>query len=488
MASTPPSNAANESTSANGANKDTSTEKTQKQPRKKSKKWSGNSSSRHKQRKQATLDLTEKVIQNMNSCRDSFFTIRLQTYKQQDEMCSDSERSPNDSISKTESNSSARKKIEDPDPDVHYEMMEGRDSFLHMSREKYWEFSSLRRARYSSMCMLHELHTAGNSLCTESKKDGQGTKADGTSGASSGTSGHSKAEIMNQYIKVMVHATTCRNANCTNPPQCAQFKKLLSHAKSCAQRTNQQKSAAANGNTKTTPGCVQCTNLFKMFIKHAETCNKGTQPCSVPYCQDIRRRNSRQDLMLRRRMAMMMQRTNSGNASSNNAPPTPQGGASNGASSPIGNNSSSNYMNNQPRTPYAPSPISVKDQTLSQPATQSVVNNTSGGNQNWNSSNNCTTSSNGQQQQTQNGAVINTAGIGLNGQQQPQRMGAQNIGQSSQQSNNSSQMGNNNPPPGALEAAQRVRQFSPQFDSAVTSLRRYFITMSLSYEIELTCF
>ena len=388
-----------------------STDKSQKQPqRKKSKKWSGNSSSRHKQRKQATLDLTEKVIQNMNSCRDSFFTIKLQTFKQDPENGSDCERSPTVA---SKSENQTRKGIQDPDPDVHYEMMEGRDSFLHMSREKYWEFSSLRRARYSTMCMLHELHTAGNSLCPDSKKDGQNAKADGSQGSATGKSaGTSKAEMMNQYIKVMVHATTCRNANCMNPPQCGQFKKLLSHMKTCSQRNSQQKTSG--GTSKTNHSCPQCTNLFKMFIKHAETCNKGTQPCSVPYCQDIRRRNSRQDLMLRRRMAMMMQRTNS--STSNNAPSTPTGPS--GANSPVSNNNG--YLNSQPRTPYAPSPISVKDQSLQQNSAQ-------------NGPANCQ-----QPTASSDASIASSASIGLSRPSQPL------------------QTGNSNPPPGALEAAQRV--------------------------------
>jgi len=36
--------------------------------------------------------------------------------------------------------------------------MDGRDAFLTMSRDKHYEFSSLRRAKYSTAGMLHELH------------------------------------------------------------------------------------------------------------------------------------------------------------------------------------------------------------------------------------------------------------------------------------------------------------------------------------------
>ncbi len=46
----------------------------------------------------------------------------------------------------------------DPDQLIACDLMDGRDAFLTMAREKHWEFSSLRRGMYSSMAMLYELH------------------------------------------------------------------------------------------------------------------------------------------------------------------------------------------------------------------------------------------------------------------------------------------------------------------------------------------
>ena len=362
IASTPPSTNANNETGNGASNANNSNDKTQKQPRKKSKKWSGGSSSRHKQRKPATLDLTEKVMQNMTSCRDSFFTIRLQTYKTDSSGSADTDRSPDNRSLMRDS----RKKIEEPDPDVHYELMEGRDSFLHMSREKYWEFSSLRRAKYSTMCMVYELHTATNSLIDKSSNAADSKADSNNSSSSTANSATSKAEMMSQWIKVLVHATTCRNANCNNPAQCPNFKQLLSHAKSCAQRNNQHKQTTGSTSKANAVGCITCTNLFKMFIKHAETCTKGTQPCTVPYCQDIRRRNSRQDLMLRRRMAMMMQRTNSVNGPPSQNPNS----VGTTANSPLMAGGTNCSINHQPRTPYTPSPSS------NEPSSQAVLGST----------------------------------------------------------------------------------------------------------------
>jgi len=48
--------------------------------------------------------------------------------------------------------------IKDPDSLINCDLMDGRDAFLTMSRDKHYEFSSLRRAKYSTAGMLHELH------------------------------------------------------------------------------------------------------------------------------------------------------------------------------------------------------------------------------------------------------------------------------------------------------------------------------------------
>lgn len=39
------------------------------------------------------------------------------------------------------------------------DLMDGRDAFLTLCRDKHLEFSSLRRSKWSSMCMLVELHS-----------------------------------------------------------------------------------------------------------------------------------------------------------------------------------------------------------------------------------------------------------------------------------------------------------------------------------------
>lgn len=51
--------------------------------------------------------------------------------------------------------------VNDPDPLVVNDLMDGRDSFLMIAREKHYEFSSLRRSKFSTMAMLYELHNQG---------------------------------------------------------------------------------------------------------------------------------------------------------------------------------------------------------------------------------------------------------------------------------------------------------------------------------------
>lgn len=51
--------------------------------------------------------------------------------------------------------------IQDPDPLMNCDLMDGRDAFLTLARDKHYEFSSLRRAQFSTLSMLYELHNQG---------------------------------------------------------------------------------------------------------------------------------------------------------------------------------------------------------------------------------------------------------------------------------------------------------------------------------------
>ncbi|XP_065220138.1 histone lysine acetyltransferase CREBBP-like isoform X2 [Planococcus citri] len=52
--------------------------------------------------------------------------------------------------------------IEDPDPLIACDLMDGRDAILTLARNRHYEFSTLRRAKFSSMAMLYEIHIIQN--------------------------------------------------------------------------------------------------------------------------------------------------------------------------------------------------------------------------------------------------------------------------------------------------------------------------------------
>lgn len=78
-----------------------------------------------------------QVLSTMEKHKDVFFVIKLQPHS-----------------------TSKQNQIMDPDPHIPCDLMDGRDAFLTMAREKHWEFSTLRRCMFSTMAMLHEIHTS----------------------------------------------------------------------------------------------------------------------------------------------------------------------------------------------------------------------------------------------------------------------------------------------------------------------------------------
>ena len=82
-------------------------------------------------------DLTSKVYQTMEKHKEVFFVVLLQP---------------------PSGTNSPPPGTTDPDQLVTCDLMDGRDAFLTMARERHWEFSSLRRAKFSTMAMLYELH------------------------------------------------------------------------------------------------------------------------------------------------------------------------------------------------------------------------------------------------------------------------------------------------------------------------------------------
>ena len=91
---------------------------------------------------QWTQELTSKILATMDKHKEVFFVIRLHF--------------PN--------SLAANKPVVDPDSLQNCDLMDGRDAFLTLAREKHYEFSSLRRAKFSTMALLYDLHNTGNFL------------------------------------------------------------------------------------------------------------------------------------------------------------------------------------------------------------------------------------------------------------------------------------------------------------------------------------
>ena len=85
----------------------------------------------------SSTDLMTKILSTMEKHKEVFFVIRLLEIKQVAQM------GP----------------IVDRDPVLSSDLMNGRHAFLDFARDKYYQFSSFRRAKYSSMALLWELHT-----------------------------------------------------------------------------------------------------------------------------------------------------------------------------------------------------------------------------------------------------------------------------------------------------------------------------------------
>ena len=251
-------------------------------------------------------DLTAKVFATMEKHKEVFFTIRLHSAQ----------------------SAASLSPIQDPDPLMPCELMDGRDAFLTMAREKHLEFSSLRRVKYSTMALLYELHTQGQDkfvytcntcvksvetryhctvcedfdLCVDCyNKEGHPHKMeklgsmlgdDGGSESNNAAGGAGVRQLsIQRCIQSLVHACQCRDANCPLP-SCRKMKRVVLHTKSCKRKTN--------------GGCPICKQLIALCCYHAKMCNEAK--CLVPFCLNIKQKLRQQQLQQRLQEAAMMRR------------------------------------------------------------------------------------------------------------------------------------------------------------------------------------
>ncbi|KAI5628801.1 CREB-binding protein isoform X2 [Silurus asotus] len=269
--------------------------------------------------------------------------------------------------------------IMDPDPLLICDLMDGRDAFLTLARDKHWEFSSLRHCKWSTMCMLVELHNQGQDrfvyTCNECKhhvetrwhctvcedfdlcincynsnghehpmvKWGLGLDDDSNNQNSEASKSpqESRRLSIQRCIQSLVHACQCRNANCSLP-SCQKMKRVVQHTKGCKRKTN--------------GGCPVCKQLIALCCYHAKHCPENK--CPVPFCLNIKHKLRQQQLqqrlqqaqLMRRRMALMQGRT------MQKPLPSPNSGAP----------GTPNSQQQQPSTPQTPQPLPNQPQPSNQ--------------------------------------------------------------------------------------------------------------------------
>lgn len=238
--------------------------------------------------------LVDRLFQQLEKHRDVFFTIRL--FSHQDEQLV-VEQKP---------------RIEDPDPLISCELMDTRDNFLAKSREEHWEFSQLRRAKWSTLNFCYTLHTQEQDgkglsytcnvceqpasyhcntcdvslaiivrfihfftaylsfqdydLCESCKmKVNHPHEMEKSSivdeQKSTDTSSTSHNDSVRKCINSLVHACQCKDRNCTRNT-CLKMKKVINHTKTCKRRV----AAGAN--------CAVCKQLIALCCYHAKHCTQ----------------------------------------------------------------------------------------------------------------------------------------------------------------------------------------------------------------------
>ncbi|XP_043717703.1 histone acetyltransferase HAC1-like [Telopea speciosissima] len=209
------------------------------------------------------------------------------------------------------------------------ELFENRQTFLTFCQVNHYQYDTLRRAKHSSMMILHHLHnpttpaviitcsTCHNDIevgeswhckvCPEFvvcavcyQREGAGVHAHKLTMHSSMVNHKRdtkearkrKASWIERMLEVLDHASRCRlgRSNPCSYQYCMKIKKLFCHAKDCKIR--------ASG------GCKPCRKIWAILKLHTRNCKQPE--CPVPRCMDMKKHATRLQLQsdTRRRAAV----------------------------------------------------------------------------------------------------------------------------------------------------------------------------------------
>ncbi|CAL8082562.1 unnamed protein product [Orchesella dallaii] len=165
---------------------------------------------------------------------------------------------------------------------------EGRDALLALSKENNYEFSTLRRAKFSTQGILfHLTKEMGDSFLSQRRPGPPPPNLTPTSTSAS----PSRQPIMGvnilqtklqkyfaeDYVKKLTHARLCKDDSCVRLDlKCFQAKKLLAHILNCSDQEN----------------CLQCQKHLTLCYYHSLTCRQGDK-CQVPHCLTIKHNQNR---------------------------------------------------------------------------------------------------------------------------------------------------------------------------------------------------
>ncbi|CAJ0581914.1 unnamed protein product, partial [Mesorhabditis spiculigera] len=184
--------------------------------------------------------------------------------------------------------------INDPDPATERNLVDWRENFLHHARDHHWEFRSLRRAKYSTLCLGHALHTGTGrlseftcdvcqaaaawhcydckdfDLCDACRKTVHHPHALVKIDSNNNNEEPSPATL--NSLAILEHGSSCKTVPCT---RCGSVKKLIEHGKRCPTRST----------------CYVCMNILQLCVLHAKRCK--TPDCQVYHCSYIKDKQRR---------------------------------------------------------------------------------------------------------------------------------------------------------------------------------------------------
>ncbi|KAJ8751758.1 hypothetical protein K2173_025939 [Erythroxylum novogranatense] len=192
---------------------------------------------------------------------------------------------------------------EDQDIVLENPLFEIRHSFLDFCQKNHYQFDTLRRAKHSSMMILHHLLISRaetpRTTCKLFHKDCDIKNG----GGASVSSFHSKIDSLGRnksidpsltsdyeteskclqlkrpqqkiLLLLLQHASQCRttNGNCCSYANCFLIKKLFYHASKCTIRGS--------------GGCPYCQKVWYALKLHSRNCRQTK--CSLPRCQDLKK-------------------------------------------------------------------------------------------------------------------------------------------------------------------------------------------------------